>query len=200
MLDQSPLISINGIKRIEIYDDELTFQSRNQTIDMVQVSSESHRNFFLLAMDGIIYKYDLVTKEPLFQFKSICSTAMSLYDKDDKLCVCSHNEIRLWDFFDHREEAPELISIELTPVKIEMAFINKNSKEFQGLFVSGREYVFYTGRLKKIFHDKLEDEISSISGAEFSYDEKAIFLGTTRGKIIRLDSETGKQEGNAITV
>jgi hypothetical protein len=81
-------------------------------------------------MDGIIYKYDLVTKEPLFQFRSIHSPAMSLYDKDDKLCVCSDSEIRLWDFFDHREEAPELISIEITPIKIEMAFINKNSKEF----------------------------------------------------------------------
>lgn len=150
MLEDSPLVGINGTKRIEIYDDELTFVSRNQTIDMVQISSESHRNFFLLAMDGIIYKYDLVTKEPLFQFRSICSH-MKLYDKDDKLCVCSENEIRLWDFFDHREEAPELISIELSPINIEMAFINKNSKEFQGLFSSGREYIFYTGRLKKRF-------------------------------------------------
>jgi len=143
-------------------------------------------------MDGIIYKYDLVTKEPLFQFRSIHSPAMSLYDKDDKLCVCSDSEIRLWDFFDHREEAPELISIEITPIKIELAWINKNSKEFQGLFVSGREYIFYTGRLKKIFHDSLEDEIATITSAEFSYDEKALFLGTSRGKIIRLDAETGK--------
>ena len=119
LLEHSPLAGISGTKRIEIYDDELTFQSRNQTIDLVQVSSESHRNFFLLAMDGIIYKYDLVTKELLFQFRSICSTAMLLYDRDDKLCVCSDNEIRLWDFFDHREEAPELISIELSPIKIE---------------------------------------------------------------------------------
>lgn len=190
-MDSCPLVNSNGTKRIEIYDDELTFQSRNQTIDMVQLSSESHRNFFLLAMDGIIYKYDLVTKEPLFQFRSICSTAMKLYDKDDKLCVCNDNEIRLWDFFDHREEAPELISIELSPIKIEMAFVNKNSKEFQGLFTSGSDYVYYTGRLKKIFHSKLEDELSAISSAEFSFDERTLYIGTNRGKIHRIDAETG---------
>jgi hypothetical protein len=68
------------------------------------------------------------------------------------------------------------------------------------LFVSGREYIFYTGRLKKIFHDALEDEIAIITSAEFSFDEKAIFLGTSRGKIIRLDADSGKQEGNSITV
>jgi len=31
-----------------------------------------------------------------------------LYDKDDKLVVSSKKEIRIWDFFDHKEEAPEL--------------------------------------------------------------------------------------------
>ena len=126
---------------------------------------------------------------------------MHLYDRDDKLCVCSDNEIRLWDFFDHREEAPELISIELSPIKIEAAFVNKNSKQFQGLFSSGREYVFYSGRLKKMFGpNTLDDEIATISAAEFSYDEQAIFIGTSRGKIIRLDATTGNYEGNAITV
>jgi hypothetical protein len=60
------MIGLEGTKRIEIYDDELTFASRNSLIDQVQLSSESHRNFFLLSMDSTIYKYDLVTKELLF--------------------------------------------------------------------------------------------------------------------------------------
>lgn len=60
------MVGLDGNKRIEIYDDELTFASRNALIDLVQVSSESHRNFFLLSMDKTIYKYDLVTKELLF--------------------------------------------------------------------------------------------------------------------------------------
>ena len=35
-----------------------------------------------------------------------------MYDADDKLVVASENEIRLWDFYDHKEEAPELITVE----------------------------------------------------------------------------------------
>ena len=60
-----PLIGVEGLKRIEIYDDELTFVSKDSDIDLVQMSSEPHRNFFLIAMDGIVFKYDLVTKELL---------------------------------------------------------------------------------------------------------------------------------------
>ena len=96
------------MKRVEIYDDELTFVAKDSDIDMVQMSSEPHRNFFLVAMDGIVFKYDLVTKELLFQFKTNATKAMLLYDKDDKLVVASEDEIRLWDFYDHKEEAPEL--------------------------------------------------------------------------------------------
>ena len=95
------------MKRIEIYDDELTFQSPESQIDDVMMSSEPHRNFFLIAMDKLVYKYDLVSKELLFQFHTNAKT-INLYDKDDKLVVTSGNEIRLWDFYDHKEEAPEL--------------------------------------------------------------------------------------------
>ena len=61
-----PLVGVEGLKRIEVYDDELTFVSKDSDIDLVQMSSEPHRNFFLLAMDGIVFKYDLVSKELLF--------------------------------------------------------------------------------------------------------------------------------------
>lgn len=118
LLEACPLVNIDSTKRIEIYDDELTFASRNSAIDLVAISSESHRNFFLLSMQGVIYKYDLVTKELLFQFKSICQVGMILFDRDDKLCTCDESQIRLWDFFDHREEAPDLIAMEHAPFKI----------------------------------------------------------------------------------
>lgn len=61
-----PLVSVLGTKRIEVYDDELTFSSVESSIDDVAMSSEPHRNFFLIAMDGIVYKYDLCSKELLF--------------------------------------------------------------------------------------------------------------------------------------
>lgn len=63
---QCPLVSVEGTKRIEIYDDELTFNSADSRIDDVAMSSEPHRNFFLIAMDKLVYKYDLVSKELLF--------------------------------------------------------------------------------------------------------------------------------------
>lgn len=131
-----PLVGVQGVKRIEIYDDELTFSSPLSRIDDVAMSSEPHRNFFLIAMDGLIYKYDLVSKELLFQFNTNAKI-IYLYDADDKLVVASENEIRLWDFYDHKEEAPELITVEQMvqqpagsqdSFKIERLFINKNSK------------------------------------------------------------------------
>lgn len=71
------------------------------------MSSEPHRNFFLIAMDKLVYKYDLVSKELLFQFRTKAESIF-LYDYDDKLVVVSKNEIRLWDFDDHKEKIPEL--------------------------------------------------------------------------------------------
>ena len=91
------------------------------------MSSEPHRNFFLIAMQGIIYKYDLVTKELLFSFKSDVTNSMHLYDKDDKLLVANDEELRIWDFDDHKEEAPVLLTMKQSPLKIENVYINKNS-------------------------------------------------------------------------
>jgi len=65
----------------------------------------------LIAMDGIVYKYDLVSRELLFQYKTACNRGMVLYDFDDKLFVASKSEMCLWDFYDAKDEAPELISI-----------------------------------------------------------------------------------------
>lgn len=65
-----PLIGVEGVKRIEIYDDELKFASNKATIEYVQMSSEPHRHFFLIGMQNRVYKYDVVTKELLFSFHS----------------------------------------------------------------------------------------------------------------------------------
>ena len=66
LLRDCPLEKIYGQKRVEIYDDELSYLNKLSRIDYVQISSESNRHFFLLAMDRIVYKYDLVTKQLLF--------------------------------------------------------------------------------------------------------------------------------------
>ena len=61
-----PIVNLEGTKRIEVYDDELTYFGPDTIIDLVQMSSEPHRNFLLVAMDNMVYKYDLVSKELLF--------------------------------------------------------------------------------------------------------------------------------------
>jgi len=44
-----------------------------------------------------------VTKQLLFQFKTVSSHAMIMYDKDDKLLCAGDTMIRLWDFWDQKE-------------------------------------------------------------------------------------------------
>ena len=65
--------------------------NRNSKIDFVELASEPNLHFFLVAMDGIIFKYDLVTKGLIFSFKSQATKAMKLYGNDDKLLVASES-------------------------------------------------------------------------------------------------------------
>ena len=65
-----PILNFLNTKRIEMYDDELTFLTEKSKIEKVQMSSEPKRNFVLIQMDQIIWKYDLVTKELLFRWKT----------------------------------------------------------------------------------------------------------------------------------
>lgn len=69
-LIKMPFNGFYGTKRIETFNNELTFLTRDSIIERVQISSEPKRNFVLLQMDGIIFKYDLVTKELLFRWKT----------------------------------------------------------------------------------------------------------------------------------
>lgn len=95
-----PILNFLNTKRIEMYDDELTFLTDKSQIEKVQLSSEPKRNFVLIQMDCIIFKYDLVTKELLFRWKTQNNSEIILYDKDDKLCTVSNHTVRLWDFED----------------------------------------------------------------------------------------------------
>lgn len=198
---QCPLVGVEGLKRIEIYDDELTFNTPQSKICDVSMSSEPHRNFFLIAMDGLVYKYDLVSKELLFQFQTNAKT-INIYDKDDKLVVTSPKEIRLWDFYDHREEAPELITAEQLSeqdeFQVERVFINKNSK-CTALFVLVTwkyKFILYTGRLEVKFSKELERTDEHVTAAAFSKDSSMLLIGTSLGKVIAYRVSDGELDGN----
>lgn len=108
-LKSMPLKGFFGTKRIELYDDELYFNDvkdkdgnvvKLSQVERVQLSSEPKRNFLLVQMDSTIYKYDLITKELLFRWKTANNSEIILYDKDDKLCTVAPQCVRLWDFED----------------------------------------------------------------------------------------------------
>ena len=124
--EKCPLVGVEGLKRIEVYDDELKFVAKDSDIDLVQMSSEPHRNFFLIGMDGIVFKYDLVTKELLFQFKTNATKAMLLYDKDEKVVVACFGQILLWDLKESKEKSHELIWKDKPAIEVENVYINKN--------------------------------------------------------------------------
>ena len=150
------------------------------------MSSEPHRNFFLIAMDGIVYKYDLVTKELLFQFKTNATKSMLLYDKDDKLVVSSEDEIRLWDFFDHKEEAPELLTLMNPSLKVENIYVNKNSPEEASplyvLITCQNEFILYQKRLEVKFKGSIQD--ATITCACFNKLSTMLLIGTSTGQVI----------------
>jgi hypothetical protein len=111
-LRKMPFNGFYGTKRIETFDDELTFVHKDSIIEKVQMSSEPKRNFVLLQMDGIIFKYDLVTKELLFRWKTESRQQIILFDRDDKLCTVSDHSVKLWDFDDTQEQPPTIMAIE----------------------------------------------------------------------------------------
>jgi len=72
--------------------------------------------------------------------------------------VASEEQVRLWDFYDHKEEAPELITAMDSTLKVEQIYVNKNCKG--ALFVvvvCQDELIVYTGRLEKKFSAQLEE-------------------------------------------
>jgi hypothetical protein len=53
----------------------------------MQLASQVPMNFMFVAIGGKVYKYDLVSKECLFEFNSFAHAQMQLYDFDDKLLI-----------------------------------------------------------------------------------------------------------------
>lgn len=127
--NKMPLVGFMGTQRIEQYDDELTYLNDESKIQKVQMSSEPKRNFVLIQMDNIIFKYDLISKELLFRWKTQDNSEIILFDKDDKLCTVSKTSVRLWDFEDGIEQPPSIWATEEwgKSTTVERVFINEGS-------------------------------------------------------------------------
>ena len=121
-----------------------------------------------------------------------------MYNKDDKLVVSSGKEIRLWDFWDHKEEAPELITAEQLAgdddFTIDRIFINKNSKcaDLLVLVTCKNKLILYEKRLEVKFSYTLDDENEHITAAAFSKDSSLMMVGTSLGKIFTYKVSNGE--------
>lgn len=83
-IKECPIVGVKEFVKIGIFD-EIKFTNDLHRIKFVSLSSEMENNYMMLAIDGTIYKYDLATKEMLFQFKSQAYQGMMLFDEDTKL-------------------------------------------------------------------------------------------------------------------
>lgn len=151
------------------------------------MSSEPKRNFVLIQMDSIIWKYDLVTKELLFRWKTQNNSEIILYDKDDKLCTVSNHTVRLWDFEDVNEQPPSIWATEEYPkgVQVDAVYINEGSQGTRFIIVvTGNTFTIFKNRLDKtnVAPITLEDE--KVTAAAFSENNTTLFLGTSQGRII----------------
>lgn len=188
-----PLKGFDHMKRIELYDDELYFFDDQSTISKVQMSSEPKRNFVLVQVDKTIFKYDLITKELLFRWKTTDNQEIILYDHDDKLCTVSSHEVRLWDFYDGEEKPPEIWATEIFDQKVEHVFINEGSRtddkdkecQYDNWFIVvsfGNKFRVYKDRLEFTYVEiELEDE--HVTAACFSETNDILFIGTSTGMI-----------------
>lgn len=190
-----PLKKFLGTKRIEMYDDELSFLNDESVIYKVQMSSEPKRNFVLVQMDNTIFKYDLITKELLFRWKTQQNNQLILYDRDDKLCTVSDHGVRLWDFEDGIEQPPSIWATEefSKNEKVDRVFINEGSitddKNKDSLIDNwfiviaiGTKFIVYTDRLDRTGVEiDLKDE--SVTACCFSEANDMLFVGTSTGMI-----------------
>lgn len=201
--EKCPVVTVEDTRRIEVYDDELIYLSENTTIDLVQMSSEPHRNFFLVAMDNTIYKYDCVNKELLFQFKTTASLEMILYDKDDKVLVASPTMIRLWDFVDGSEDAEIWTSQEfLEDDKVQSVFVNENSNttvagKFMFIVITEKFFYIFEDRLDLKSKHTLDDRYGRVTNVAFNYDTTEAYFGTTLGFIVTWDLKNNEVQGDA---
>lgn len=114
--------------------------------------SQVPMNEMYLAIGGKVYKYNLVTKECLFEFSSYAETNMMLYDFDDKLIVSDKEQIRLWDFYDNKKEIPQLVTVLESPLKIESK-VDVGKREKKDVFcMKVNKFAEENGERKDVFY------------------------------------------------
>ena len=164
----------------------------------MQLASQVSLNVAFISIGGKVYKYDLVSKECLFEFNTFAHNNMILFDEDDKLIVSDSKQVRLWDFFNHKDEVPELVTVLEAPLRIEQLKVNLRAET-----TGGRRNVFYyvisCGDTFKVYHSRLElllegtIEVDQITSIEFGVETASLFIGTAKGFVHKFELPTPKE-------
>lgn len=82
-------------------------------------------------MDGTVYKYDLATRDLLFSFKTSAMVGLQLYNRDNRLLAADGQQMKLWEFVDELEDAPELKTVQQVAEgeKIQQIYANRDGGE-----------------------------------------------------------------------
>lgn len=123
---------------------------------------------------------------------------MILFDADDKLLVSDSKQVRLWDFFNHKDEVPELVTVLEAPIKIEHLKVNLKAETY-----GARRNVFYyvisCGDTFKVYHGRLElllegtIEVDQITSIEFGMESASLFIGTAKGFVHQFELPSPKE-------
>jgi hypothetical protein len=96
----------------------------------------------------------------------------------------------LWDFYEHKEEIPELVTVLEAPLKIEQCKVNKQAEitgEHKGVYYyiisSKDEFKVYHARLELLLEGDIDNKMDRITSIEFGLDTKYFFVGTEKGLI-----------------
>lgn len=166
----------------------------------MQLASQVPMNVMFIAIAGKVYKYDLVSKECLFEFNTFAHSHMIMYDFDDKLLVADSKQVRLWDFFNHKDEVPELVTVLEAPIKVEHLKVN-----FQAEDTGDRKNVFYYiiscddifkvyhGRLELLLEGDIDNRNDHITSIEFGIDTQRLFIGTSKGLVHEFELPSPKE-------
>mmetsp|Transcript_10620 Transcript_10620/g.10705 ORF Transcript_10620/g.10705 Transcript_10620/m.10705 type:complete len:218 (-) Transcript_10620:541-1194(-) len=198
-IPEAELQSIERIQKIAIFDN-IKFANDLHKIRFMELASDIENHFLILAIDGIVYKYDLVTKDVLFQFKTQAFKAMKLFDSENNLMAADQQQIKLWKFNNHlHNDHPELITCLQVPLKVENAFLNRYQTDSHIVIVCKNELIVYDQALEPVFDDRipLTDSILSL---EFSHTNQGFYVGTDKANIFTFSIENQQLMGSAIEI
>ena len=122
-----PKAGVQKLIKLQSFEKDL----RVDEVKLMQLGSGYTNNVMYLSIGEKIYKYDMVTKEQIFEFRTFyqknglrgnvrnsqikqdkkSQQHMVLYDNDTKLMISdSEGQIKLWDSSENKDEIPQLVT------------------------------------------------------------------------------------------